>query len=50
MSENEKKSLKFLKCPAKTQVPDSVKAKKANDGNPAWFLPVTLTLMITGLI
>jgi len=50
MSENEKKSLKFLKRPAKAQVPDSVKAKKANDGNPAWFLPVTLTLMIVGLI
>lgn len=50
MSENEKKSLKLLKRPAKPQVPDSVKAQKANSGNPAWFLPVTLTLMIVGLL
>lgn len=50
MSENEKKSIKLLKRPAKPAVPDSVKAKKANSGNPAWFLPVTLTLMILGLV
>ncbi len=50
MSENEKKSIKLLKRPAKPAVPDSVKAKKANGGNPAWFLPVTLTLMIVGLL
>ena len=50
MSENEKKTIKLLKRPAKPAVPDSVKAKKANGGNPAWFLPVTLTLMIVGLL
>jgi hypothetical protein len=50
MSENEKKSIKLLKRPAKPAVPDSAKAKKANGGNPAWFLPVTLTLMIVGLL
>ena len=50
MSENEKKSIKFLKRPAKPAVPDSVKAKKANSGNPAWFLPVSVGLMILGLV
>jgi hypothetical protein len=50
MSENENKTSKLLKRPAKPAVPDSVKAQKANSGNPAWFLPVTLTLMIVGLL
>ena len=50
MSENEKKSLKFLKRPAKPATPDSVKAKKANGGNPVWFAPVVFGLMILGLL
>ena len=50
MSENEKKSLKFLKRPAKPAAPDSVKANKAKDGNPAWFAPVIFGLMILGLL
>lgn len=50
MSENEKKTLKIRKRPAKPAVPDSVKANKQTDGNPAWFLPVTLTFLIVGLI
>lgn len=50
MSENEKKTPKLLKRPAKPSVPDSVKAKKSNEGNPAWFLPVTITLLVVGLI
>ena len=41
---------KLLKRPAKPAVPDSVKAKKSNEGNPAWFLPVTLTFLVVGLI
>lgn len=50
MSENEKKSRKFLKRPAKPATPDSVKAKKSNDGNPVWFAPFCFTLMIIGLL
>jgi hypothetical protein len=50
MSENEKKTLKLRKRPAKPSAPDSVKAKKTTEGNPAWFLPVTLTFLIVGLI
>lgn len=50
MSENKLKSLKLLKRPAKPQVPESVKAKKSNEGNPAWFLPVTLTFLVVGLV
>lgn len=49
MSENEKKSLKLRKRPAKPAVPDSVKASKANSGNPVWYVPVAVTLMIIGL-
>ena len=50
MSENEKKPRKSLKRPAKPAVPDSVKAKKANSGNPVWFMPVSVGLMILGLV
>jgi len=50
MSENEKKPLKLLKRPAKKVVPDSVKAKKANEGNPAWFIPVAVGMLILGLL
>ena len=51
MSENEQKTTNLRKRPAKPAVPDSAKVTKKNDGaNPAWFLPVTLTLMILGLI
>lgn len=51
MSENEQKPTNLRKRPAKPEVPDSVKVAKKSDGaNPAWFLPVTLTLMILGLI
>jgi len=50
MSENKVKTPKLLKRPAKPAVPDSVKAKKSNEGNPAWFLPVTLTFLVVGLI
>jgi len=50
MSENKMKLPKLLKRPAKPAVPDSVKAKKSNEGNPAWFLPVTLTFLVVGLI
>lgn len=50
MSENEKKSMSFLKRPAKPATPDSVKAKKSNSGNPVWFIPVTVGLMILGLL
>ncbi|MEY4418280.1 MAG: hypothetical protein RIQ88_718 [Actinomycetota bacterium] len=48
MSENEKKSKLLTKRPAKPKAPDSVKVQKT--GNPAWFLPVVLTLMIVGLL
>jgi hypothetical protein len=50
MSENKVKTPKLLKRKAKPAVPDSVKAKKSNDGNPAWFLPVTLTFLVVGLV
>jgi hypothetical protein len=51
MSENEQKPTNLRKRPVKPEVPDSVKVSKKSDGaNPAWFLPVTLTLMILGLI
>ena len=51
MSENEQKPTNLRKRPTKPEVPDSVKVSKKSDGaNPAWFLPVTLTLMILGLI
>ena len=50
MSEIEETTPKIRKRPAKPAIPDSVKAKKANEGNPAWFLPVTLGLLILGLI
>jgi hypothetical protein len=50
MSENKVKTPKLLKRPAKPAVPDSVKAKKSNEGNPAWFLPVTVTFLVVGLI
>jgi len=50
MSENKVKPPKLLKRKAKPAVPDSVKAKKSNDGNPAWFLPVTLTFLVVGLV
>ncbi|MFM8927615.1 MAG: cell division protein CrgA [Rhodoluna sp.] len=50
MSENEKKTLKLTKRPKKSEVPDSVKAKKSKEGNPAWFVPVSTGLMILGLI
>jgi hypothetical protein len=51
MSENEKKTINLRKRPAKPEVPDSAKVAKKSDGaNPAWFLPVTLTLMIVGLV
>ena len=51
MSENEQKPTNLRKRPAKPEIPDSVKVSKKSDGaNPAWFLPVTLTLMILGLI
>lgn len=50
MSENDEKPTNLRKRPAKPEIPDSVKAKKKSDSaNPAWFLPVTLTLMILGL-
>ena len=50
MSENEKKPRKSIKRSAKPAVPDSVKAKKANSGNPAWFIPVAVGLMVLGLV
>jgi hypothetical protein len=51
MSENEQKPTNLRKRPAKPEIPDSAKVSKKSDGaNPAWFLPVTLTLMILGLI
>jgi hypothetical protein len=50
MSENEKKTPKLRKRPAKPETPDSVKVKKSTEGNPAWFLPVTITFLIVGLI
>ncbi|MBJ7280609.1 MAG: cell division protein CrgA [Rhodoluna sp.] len=51
MSENEQKPTNLRKRPAKPEVPDSVKVSKKSDGaNPAWFLPVTLSLMIVGLV
>ena len=50
MSENEKNPLKFIKRPTKKVVPDSVKAKKANDGNPAWLMPTAVTLLVVGLL
>ena len=50
MSENKVETPKLPKRKAKPAVPDSVKAKKSNDGNPAWFLPVTLTFLVVGLI
>jgi hypothetical protein len=50
MSENKVKAPKLLKRPAKPAVPDSVKANKSKEGNPAWFLPVTITLLVVGLV
>jgi hypothetical protein len=50
MSENKFKLPTFRKRPAKPAAPDSVKAKKSNEGNPAWFLPVTLTFLVVGLV
>jgi hypothetical protein len=50
MSENENATPKLRKRPAKPSAPDSVKAKKANEGNPAWFLPVTIALLVVGLV
>ena len=50
MSENEKKTPKLLKRPAKPAAPDSVKAVKTKEGNPSWFLPVTLTFLVVGLV
>jgi hypothetical protein len=51
MSENEQKPTNLRKRPAKPEIPDSAKVSKKSEGaNPAWFLPVTLTLMILGLI
>ncbi|MBU6144762.1 MAG: cell division protein CrgA [Acidobacteria bacterium] len=50
MSETEKKSFKLPKRPKKPAVPDSVKAQKAKSGNPVWFVPVAVGLMIAGLI
>jgi hypothetical protein len=50
MSENEKKTPKLGKRQAKPAVPDSVKVAKSKEGNPAWFLPVTITFLIVGLV
>lgn len=50
MSENEKKTPKLRKRPTKPAVPDSVKVAKNKEGNPAWFLPVTITFLIVGLV
>jgi hypothetical protein len=50
MSEKEKKPVKLLKRPAKKAVPDSVKAQKGNSANPAWLMPVAVTLLIVGLL
>ncbi len=50
MSENKLKLPTLRKRPAKPETPDSVKVKKSNEGNPAWFLPVTLTFLVVGLI
>ena len=50
MSENEKKTPKLRKRPAKPAAPESVKAAKNKEGNPAWFLPVTITFLIVGLV
>jgi len=50
MSENKMKLPKLLKRPAKPSAPDSVKVNKAKEGNPAWFLPVTITLLVVGLV
>jgi hypothetical protein len=50
MSENEKKTAKLPKRPAKPAAPDSVKVTKNKEGNPAWFLPVTLTFLVVGLV
>ena len=50
MSENEKKTLNLRKRPAKPAAPDSVKVDKNKEGNPAWFLPVTVTFLIVGLV
>lgn len=50
MFENEKKTLKLRKRPAKPAAPESVKVAKNKEGNPAWFLPVTITFLIVGLV
>jgi len=50
MSENENVTPKLRKRPAKPSAPDSVKVKKNTDGNPAWFLPVTISPLVVGLI
>jgi hypothetical protein len=50
MSENEKQEPKVRKRPAKPQAPEAAVAKKAAEGNPAWFLPVTITFLVVGLI
>lgn len=50
MSENKLKLPRLRKRPAKPATPDSVKANKSKEGNPAWFLPVTLTFLVVGLV
>jgi hypothetical protein len=50
MSENKLKLPTLRKRPAKPATPDSVKANKSKEGNPAWFLPVTLTFLVVGLV
>jgi hypothetical protein len=50
MSEIEKNTPKLRKRPLKPAAPDSVKVAKNKEGNPAWFLPVTITFLIVGLV
>lgn len=50
MSEIEKQAPKVRKRPAKPQAPEAVVEKKAAEGNQAWFLPVTITFLVVGLI
>jgi hypothetical protein len=50
MSENENVTPKLRKRPAKPSAPDSVKVKKSQEGNPSWFMPVTVGLLVVGLV
>jgi len=50
MSENENVTPKLRKRPTKPSAPDSVKVKKSQEGNPSWFMPVTVGLLVVGLV